>query len=111
MNTTGHWSSRGRRTEPVKSERRSQMETNILGWILIAIGLVSTLAGVAGGIAAMFREIQNRAMTDQAFGIEQLPTEFLWALTEFLKALIQAPPWLALTLIGFALIAWGGRMI
>jgi hypothetical protein len=87
------------------------MDTTVLGWILIAIGLVATLAGVAGGIAAMFREIQNRARTDQSFGIELLPTEFIWALTEFLKALIKAPPWLALTMIGFALIAWGGRMI
>ena len=87
------------------------MDTNILGWILIAIGLVATLAGVAGGIAAMFREIQNRAMTDPSFGVELLPTEFLRALTAFLKALIKAPPWLALTIIGFVLIAWGGRIL
>jgi hypothetical protein len=87
------------------------METNILGWILIAIGLVATLAGVAGGIAAMFRQIQKRALTDQSFGLELLPTEFLWALTSFLKELIQAPPWLALILIGFVLIAWGGRIV
>lgn len=87
------------------------MDTNILGWILIAIGLVATLAGVAGGIAAMFRQIQNRAMTDRSFGLELLPTEFIWALTSFLKALIQAPPWLALIIIGLALIAWGGRIL
>ena len=87
------------------------METNILGWILIAIGVVATLAGVAGGIAALFRQIQDRARTDRSFGLELLPTEFLWALTAFLKALIQAPPWLALTVIGLALIALGGWIL
>ncbi len=87
------------------------MDTTNLGWILIAIGLVGTLAGVVGGIATMFREIQNRAMTDRSFGVELLPTEFIWALTAFLKALIKAPPWLALTIIGFMLVAWGGWML
>ena len=87
------------------------METNILGWILIAIGLVAPLAGVAGGIAAMLQQIQNRARTDRSFGLELLPTEFIRALTAFLRALIKAPPWLALTLIGFVLIALGGRIL
>ena len=85
------------------------MSVAILGWILIVIGVIATGAGVAGGIATMFKEIKQRVDPDAL--PDALPTEFLKALTEFLKALAAAPVWLALVIIGFALIAWGGTMI
>jgi hypothetical protein len=87
------------------------MGTTILGWLLIAIGLIATVAGVGGGIAMMFRELQREAKEDKSFGFVQLPTDLLKALTEFLNALIKAPVWLALIMIGFVLVAWGGSMI
>jgi uncharacterized protein involved in cysteine biosynthesis len=87
------------------------MNVAILGWILIVIGVIATGAGVAGGIATMFKEIVRKANEDKDYGFDALPTEFLKALTEFLKALAAAPVWLALVIIGFALIAWGGTMI
>ncbi len=37
-----------------------------------------------------------------------LPIDFVKALKEFLEALIRAPIWLALLVIGLALIALGG---
>lgn len=87
------------------------MDARVLGWVLIAIGLVSTMAGVIGGIAKMLEEIKRKGDGNEGRGLDALPTEFLKVLIEFLNALAKAPVWLALTIIGFALIAWGGTMI
>jgi hypothetical protein len=87
------------------------MGATILGWVLIVIGVIAVLAGVAGGIAKMFQEIVRKAGAEQSFGFSILPTEYIEALTEFLNALGKAPPWIALIIIGFALIAWGGIII
>lgn len=87
------------------------MGTVVLGWVLIVVGVISTVAGVTGGIVTMYKEIQRKAAEDRSYALNMLPTEFLKALTEFLNALIKAPIWLALIIIGFALIAWGGTMI
>jgi hypothetical protein len=87
------------------------MGVAILGWLLIILGVIATGAGVAGGIAAMFQEIKRRADEDGSFPVASLPVEYLKALTEFTKALTAAPVWLALVIIGFVLIAWGGTMI
>jgi hypothetical protein len=86
------------------------MGTPILGWALICIGVIATMAGIAGGIATLFLDIKRRA-SEGAFGPTDLPTELLKVLTEFLKALTAAPVWLALTILGFVLVAWGGTMI
>lgn len=82
------------------------MGTVVLGWLLISIGLFATIAGIGGGVATMFREIQRKVDKDRSYGGVPFPTEFLRALTEFIKALSHAPVWFALTLIGFVLIAW-----
>ena len=84
------------------------MANVVLGWILIVLGVIATAAGIGGGVAAMFKEIRRKAEENAAFGPTALPVEFLKALTEFLNALVKAPVWLALVIIGFALIAWGG---
>lgn len=86
------------------------MNSIVLGWILIAIGVVATVAGVVGGIVKMSKEIKREAAQED-IGLEALPVEFLKALTAFLKALIKAPTWLALIAVGFVLIAWGGSML
>lgn len=87
------------------------MGTVVLGWILIGMGILSTGAGITGGITTMFKEIKRKANQSRDYGPGDLPTEFIEALTEFLKALTQAPVWLALVFVGFVLIAWGGTMI
>jgi hypothetical protein len=78
-----------------------------LGSIIIVIGVIAIASGVGGGIATMFKEIQQR----RHYGLEMLPVEWLKALTEFLKALTKAPTWLALIVVGMALLAWGGKML
>jgi hypothetical protein len=46
------------------------------------------------------------------FGLDDvLPAKTLEALTKFLEALIKAPIWLALIIIGILLVAWGGTML
>jgi hypothetical protein len=80
----------------------------ILGWVLIIIGVVAILFGVVGGIVTMFKGFQSSA---RSFAIGGIPTDFLKVLSEFLSNLIKAPVWLALIIIGVALIVWGGTMI
>jgi hypothetical protein len=46
----------------------------------------------------------------QSFGIDLLPTAFIKALTKLLEALIKAPIWLALVIIGIILI-FGSNLI
>lgn len=83
----------------------------VLGWILIVVGLIATLAGIGGGIAKMFNEIVKEAEKDPSFGFTALPTQLFDALIKFMEALTKAPIWLALIIIGFVLITWGGSMI
>lgn len=89
------------------------MNTGILGWVLIAVGVVAIVAGIGGGIARMFLELKAQAGAGKSFGPSgiELPTELLKALTEFLGALVKAPVWLALVVIGIALVAWGATMV
>jgi len=86
------------------------MGTTVLGWILIVVGLIATIAGIGGGIATMFKEIKRKA-EEGGYAAVPLPTELIEALIKFMEALGKQPIWLALTIIGLALIAWGGTMI
>jgi hypothetical protein len=87
------------------------MNMLVLGWVLIGLGVLAIVFGIAGGIATMFKEIRRKATTEKSFAAVPLPTEVLKALTEFLNALIKAPVWLALVFIGIFLIYWGTTMI
>ena len=75
----------------------------------IVIGLIALLAGIGGGIATMFKQL--RPTGERGLALPAFPTETLKALTEFLKALTAAPPWLALTIIGLILIIYGGTLV
>lgn len=90
------------------------MSTTVLGWTLVIIGIVCIVAGIGGGIARMFIEIKKDLTGGKSFaeaGGINLPTELLKALTEFLTALIKAPAWLALVILGILFVAWGGTMV
>ena len=78
----------------------------ILGWVLIVLGLVFVLLGFAGAVQNMFlsKASGTRALTAEAV------TAFTKALTELIKALSTAPLWLACVVVGFALIAYGSRL-
>ena len=78
---------------------------NLAGFALVVLGILALVAGLAGGVAQLFR---GRAVpTPQA---APLPTDFVKALTELLRALTQAPTWLALVVVGIALIVLGASL-
>ncbi len=82
------------------------MAKTVMGIVIVAVGVIATLCGIFGAVLAMMRDISARS-TRENRGIT-LPTDFVKALKEFLEALIRAPIWLALLVIGLALIALGG---
>ncbi len=81
------------------------MNTAVLGWLIVVIGIIATLAGIVGAIVQLMKDIQSRKA-----GIG-LPTDFLEALRALVEALIRAPTWLVLMLFGFGLIVFGGTLI
>jgi hypothetical protein len=84
------------------------MAPMVLGWILIGIGLIATIAGIGGGIVRMMKDLSERGT---AKGFAAPPTDLIKALKDLLEALIKAPVWLALVILGFILIAWGGAYL
>ncbi|HYN87041.1 MAG TPA: hypothetical protein VER55_00855 [Ardenticatenaceae bacterium] len=87
------------------------MPTLYLGGILIAVGVLAVIAGVSGGIAYMFRDLQRSALQARSPNALQFPTETINAFTELLRALTAAPIWLALVAVGFGLIIYGSTLI
>ena len=77
---------------------------------MILLGVISTLAGITGGIVKMLREYVGHGKS-KGGPIPEISTDFIRALKELFEALVKAPIWLALVLIGFVLIAWGGTFI
>lgn len=80
----------------------------ILGIALILVGFGFLLLGFAGAA----KEIFGRSSTggNEEVSIPDL-TDLAKALKELVAALAAAPQWLALTLIGSALVAAGGYLI
>ena len=79
----------------------------LLGWIIIVVGIIATLAGVAGAIIQLIKNLtrgENGSLLDS-------PTDILTALRLLIQALVSAPVWLVLLLFGFGLIVYGGTLI
>lgn len=89
------------------------MGNTVVGILLIVIGFVALMGGIAGGIAKMFKEIQNQVKKGVVGSAltNLLPTDLIKALTGFVKALSEAPQWLALVMIGMLLIGWGAAYL
>jgi hypothetical protein len=79
----------------------------LLGWIIVVIGIIATLAGIVGAIAQLMKDIQKR----EGRGTLDLPTDFLDALRALVETLMKAPTWLVLLVFGFGLIVYGGTLI
>ncbi len=80
--------------------------TVLVGWILVIVGIIATLVGVAEAIIQLIRNLQKRQ------GGKLLdPTDILTALRLLIEALVSAPVWLVLLIFGFALIVYGGTLI
>jgi hypothetical protein len=81
-----------------------------VGAAVILIGLISMVGGIGGGILQMFVQLQREAQ-GPALGGPSLPTGLMETLVEFMQALAAAPQWLALTILGIFLVAWGAAML
>ena len=77
--------------------------TVIIRIILEVLGLIAVGAGLVGGIVALFKKIAQKGEAEQISTIDEL-TAFIRALTQLLQALITAPVWLALVIIGILLV-------
>jgi len=84
------------------------MET-VVALVVMAVGLVVLLFGVAGGILQMFAEIKKGQ--GQTIGVMEFPGQIIDALIKFLEALAKAPLWLALVAIGLFLLVWGASLL
>jgi len=58
----------------------------------------------------MFREILSQGEAERSVSIDTLPTTFIEALVQLLQALIKAPVWLALVIIGILLV-FGSNLV
>lgn len=87
------------------------MNPLVLGWALIVVGVIAIVLGLAGGIAKMFKDIQAKSSNAANFAVIALPTELIKALTALINALVKAPAWLAIVIIGILLVAWGTMMV
>jgi hypothetical protein len=79
----------------------------IVGWVVIVLGIVATLAGIAGAIVQLIKDLEKRKGGPKY----DLPTDLLTALRLLIEALISAPVWLVLLIFGFGLIVYGGTLI
>ena len=83
------------------------ISTVTVGWVVVALGIIATIAGIAGAIAQLIKNLQKR----QGGSRFDLPTDIFTALRLLIEALISAPVWLVLLIFGFALIVYGGTLI
>ncbi len=80
--------------------------TVVVGWIVVVLGIIAVMAGIAGAIIQLIRNLENRKG-----GVLDAPTDILTAIRLLIEALISAPVWLVLLIFGFALIVYGGTLI
>ena len=80
----------------------------LLGVALAVLGVLAVGAGIVGAVRKMVNEPNPKKL---AAPTSNSVSEIITAATEFLKVLISAPTWLALTIVGGALIAEGVRLI
>ena len=78
----------------------------VVGWILIVLGILFVLGGLASAVAQELR----RAAPGRFAGHAAEPAEFVAALSPLIEALARAPLWLALTAVGFLLIVFGATL-
>jgi len=83
------------------------LNTVLVGWILVVLGIIATIAGIAGAIAQLLKTLAKR----QGGSRFDLPTDILTALRLLIEALVAAPVWLVLLIFGFALVVYGGTLI
>ncbi len=83
------------------------LNTVVIGWIVVVLGIIAVMAGIAGAIIQLIKNIQSKKKGSNY----DLPTDILTALRLLIEALVSAPVWLVLLIFGFALIVYGGTLI
>jgi hypothetical protein len=82
----------------------------IAGIVLVVAGVVALTAGIAGGITKLFVEVRKEILQSRSLANLPIPTELMESLGRFIQTLAGAPIWLALVILGFLMIVWGGSM-
>jgi hypothetical protein len=77
-----------------------------VGIALMIIGVVAILAGIAGAIVTMVKELRHgpSAATEGRLGAI---AKIITAVTEFVKTLVTSPVWIALVVLGIVLVGFG----
>jgi hypothetical protein len=107
---------------------------NLLGWALIIIGLCFLLLGLVAAARKVLKKEAKRVVqakvaayaataTEGGLSVDRVAVEageeagkeveqksYLQLAIDLIKALTEAPEWLALTLIGLFLIVYGSRL-
>jgi F0F1-type ATP synthase membrane subunit a len=87
--------------------RRNKMTAQVIGILLIIVGIIIVLAGIAAALAEMFTKGTKVRLLGDEGKQKNILEMILDAIPAIIKALAEAPKWLAICLIGIALIAGG----
>jgi len=71
------------------------------------LGVIAVAVGIGGGIAKMIRDFRDTPAASADGDPFEALEKLIKALTAFLEALIKAPVWLSLVVVGFALVTFG----
>jgi hypothetical protein len=83
------------------------LNTVVVGWIVVVLGIIAVMAGIAGAIIQLIRNLKTR----KGGAALDVPTDIITAIRLLIEALVSAPVWLVLLIFGFALIVYGGTLI
>jgi|GEM_PF-2794012 uncharacterized membrane protein len=84
------------------------MTAQILGTILIVIGVIIIIAGIVAAVIEMFKKPEKvRALREGEEEKKNVFQKIIEAITSLIKALGEAPRWLAICFIGIILIIGG----
>lgn len=78
-----------------------------IGILLMILGVIAVAVGIGGGIAKMIRDFRDTPAASADGDPFEALEKLIKALTAFLEALIKAPVWLSLVVVGFALVTFG----
>ncbi len=82
------------------------MPAQMLGWVLIILGVLLLLVGFAGAVQVLMT--RRRAMP--AAEVAEDRTTLTMALRVLIRALLSAPLWLACVIVGIALLILGSHI-
>lgn len=82
----------------------------VVGIALMIVGCIAIIGGVVGALVAMVKELRRTPSAASEGGFLEGLAKVITAVTEFIKALVTSPVWLALVVIGALLVGFGWWM-